>query len=201
MLNSGIYEIVNRENGHRYVGSAIDLDARWTCHLSLLSSGHHHSRHLQAAWDRYGPGAFKFKILFLCGPDSLLPLEQMAIDGLLPEYNVCPVAGNTLGRRHTPEARAKMSKNRSPEAIARAVAAASAWHTGRPQTEETKKKISAGLLGKKRPSAKGHPHSAETRAKMSAAAVAVRAGETSEQRSERAHRGWATRRLKMMEVG
>lgn len=63
---SGIYEIVNTVNGKRYIGSAKKFKIRWSKHVSALRLCKHHSRHLQAAWNKYGEAAFKFLPILTC---------------------------------------------------------------------------------------------------------------------------------------
>jgi hypothetical protein len=53
-MASGIYQIRNKANGHRYVGSSNNIQERWHKHISDLNRNKHHSRHLQNAWNKYG---------------------------------------------------------------------------------------------------------------------------------------------------
>jgi len=144
----GVYQIVNTENGKRYIGSAKCFHARKGKHLSALSLGKHHAKHLQSAFRKYGDAAFSFSILLVCAPEDLLFYEQRAIDGLHPEYNSSPTAGNTLGVRCDPERRRKIS----------------VAHTGKVLTEEHKRSIALGGTGR--------TPSEETRVKLVAAAQA-----------------------------
>lgn len=105
---SGIYEIVNLVNGKRYVGSAVDAPHRFREHRWRLAAGTHHSRHLQSAWIKHGEAAFDFRVIHECAPHLLIAEEQAEFDRKRPEYNVCPIAGSTLGKRHTAEAKAKI---------------------------------------------------------------------------------------------
>lgn len=109
MAQSGIYEIVNFVNGKRYVGSAVDLEHRWREHRWGLNGHRHANRHLQASWDKHGEAAFVFQVVEICEVSQLIEREQVAIDRVKPEYNICPVAGSTLGRPHTDEAKAKIA--------------------------------------------------------------------------------------------
>lgn len=134
---SGIYEIVNTLNGKRYVGSAVDLRLRRNQHVTRLRNGRHHSRYLQKAWDKYGEGAFEFRIILRCDRDDLLMEEQKQID-LKSDYNMTKGAGSCLGRTLSDETRAKIA----------------AAHLGRkhgPRSEEHRRNISAALKGKKKP--------------------------------------------------
>lgn len=127
-----------------YVGSAIDLRKRAREHFRLLSQGKHINPHLQAAYNKYGAEAFVFSVIEYCEPEQLLAVEQQYLDatiGVRPVYNICPMAGSSLGRPHGPEARAKISKA----------------HKGRVSplrgvklSEETKRKLSEAKRGKKR---------------------------------------------------
>lgn len=110
MAESGIYEIVNLVNGQRYVGSAVNLTNRWRQHQCDLRKSRH-NRRLQHAWHRHGTAAFEFRVLEVVSDKSqLLEREQHWLDKLVPEYNILIVAGSTLGYRHTPETKRKMSE-------------------------------------------------------------------------------------------
>lgn len=105
----GIYRIRNTINGKFYVGSSVNVEGRIFKHLSFLRRGIHPNAHLQAAFTLYGESAFAYELIEECGKDQLLACEQSHIDSLRPAYNICQVAGNTLGYQHTEEAKAKMS--------------------------------------------------------------------------------------------
>lgn len=167
MAESGIYEIVNRVNGKRYVGSAVSLHKRWREHRSDLRRGVHHSHALQRAWIKYGETSFSFTALVHCGRDHLIEEEQKAFDLLRPEYNTCKVAGSMMGVSPSPETRKKLSlalkyrefteEHRQNISAALAAKRAQGWGL----SPETRKRIAAKKLGSKA--------SPETRAKMSAA--------------------------------
>ena len=168
-MSSGIYVIENKINGHRYVGSAVNLKSRWAVHRCMLRKGTHHSQYLQRAWDKYGKAAFKFEVLERWEPEFLIGMEQWWMNMLQPEYNINPVAGNCLGMKHTAEARANMSaaqkgSTASPETRARQSKALKGKRKGYKHTAEAKAKMSAALKGRK-----NGPCSEETKAKISAA--------------------------------
>ena len=174
----GIYQIRNTANGKVYVGSAASLRRRWYEHRSHLQRGAHDNRYLQRAWDKHGAESFVFEPLFICDKSMLLFYEQRTLDTLAPDYNLTPTAGSSLGVKHTPETRARMSeankgKTISPEHLAALVAgrkgkpltdahkaAIRAKAIGRTCSEEAKAKLRAANLGKKL--------TADTRAKISA---------------------------------
>lgn len=109
-MSTGVYEIVNAANGKRYVGSAATSFAkRWGVHRARLRKGTHHSRHLQASWNKHGADSFVFTVLLVCKPEQVVMYEQIAIDALKPEYNVSPTAGSPLGVKRSATTRARVS--------------------------------------------------------------------------------------------
>jgi len=194
-MNSGIYTITNKTNGHRYVGSSAYLDRRFGSHRLELRKGAHRNRYLQRAWNKYGEDAFLFEILEEWEPEFLISMEQWWMNMLCPEYNICLVAGSSLGIKKGP-----LSDERKAEI--------SAALMGREVSEETRAKISAANKGRKfsgkalanrmaafRPA--GWKHTKEARAKISAASkrgALLRKGVcglTTEQRHDAARKGAA----------
>lgn len=107
-MKTGVYGIFNLENGNTYIGSAsLSFKYRFTTHLKQLREGVHHSRHLQAAWNKYGESAFAFQPLEETAPEDAVRLEQNYIDAWQPVYNVSPTAGSARGVKHTEEQKAK----------------------------------------------------------------------------------------------
>lgn len=157
-MDSAIYAIVCISNGRRYVGSALSFKIRKRIHLSDLRLNRHHSPHLQRAWNKYGPEAFRFDILeYVNDPSRLIEREQHYIDTLNPEFNGCPRAASTLGFKHSPDSLAKMrawkrkvpgpmkGRKQTPEARAR-MSKAKKGHTyklGTTHAEESRRKMSA----------------------------------------------------------
>lgn len=101
---SGIYIIKNTLNGKCYIGQAKSIGDRWYTHKSSLSRGKHHSRYLQASWNKYGQDAFVFQVLEYVKLDKelLTQKEQYWINKLKPAYNLAPAAGSSLGIKHPP---------------------------------------------------------------------------------------------------
>jgi group I intron endonuclease len=130
---SGVYAIVNRVNSKQYIGSSCNIQDRWNRHIKLLNRGKHHSMHLQNAWNKYGVDNFSFVILCTCSDDELICREQEYLDSCKPEYNVSPTAGRTAGIIRTTEYIAKQK-------IAQ---------KGKVLSEETRRKISEGMKGKR----------------------------------------------------
>lgn len=137
---SGIYQIRNTVNGKRYIGSAVNLPKRFSDHRYGLNKGDHRNSKLQRAWIKYGKDSFCFEIVELADPADLLHREQHYIDlyhsyGKNDGYNICPVAGNKLGVIPSIETRNKMSESGKKRP---------------PVTDETRAKLSATGLGRKR---------------------------------------------------
>jgi hypothetical protein len=98
---SGIYEIRNKINNHKYIGSSVNIKSRFNKHKNQLKRNRHHNIYLQRAWNKYGKENFEFIILEECEPikNIILVIEQKYLD-LKPEYNICLIAGNTQGVSH-----------------------------------------------------------------------------------------------------
>ena len=109
-----IYKIENLLNGKCYVGSTINKRKRWSDHKKGLRNNKHHNAHLQNSWNKYGQDNFKFKIIEkVDNVDNLLKREQHWIDTLQVAnrkkgYNICPTAGNSLGKKHSEETKKKL---------------------------------------------------------------------------------------------
>lgn len=131
---SGIYEIVNAVDGKRYVGSAVSIRKRWKEHRAALRRGDHANIHLNRAWNKYGEGSFIFRVLEHCDPIRLIEREQYHIN-VGCDYNICPVAGSTLGREHSEDTRAKIGSARRGKKL-------------QPRSEEHRRSLSAALRGK-----------------------------------------------------
>jgi group I intron endonuclease len=109
--NIGVYAIVNKENNKVYIGSTVrKFRKRFQCHKADLNKGTHHSEHLQRAWRTHGPDAFEFLIVeYVTDKFKVLEREQYYLDTIKPEYNNAPVAGSSIGVKHTEQARRNMS--------------------------------------------------------------------------------------------
>lgn len=104
-MPSGIYMILNLQNGNRYIGSAVNLDSRLATHRRQLTMKTHPNRYLQSAWDKYGAEAFSFTpVEAVRDLKNLIAREQFWIDAEKPGYNLAPIAGSCLGVKHSDEA-------------------------------------------------------------------------------------------------
>ena len=130
--SSGIYQIRNLIDGKKYIGSAVNLRARWISHRNSLIRGDHHSPYLQAAWNKHGASRFAFEVVeAVASKEDLIQREQHYIDKFNTSdnkigYNISPTAGSSLGTRRTKESRQKQSdiarrRLANPEARAKIV--------------------------------------------------------------------------------
>jgi group I intron endonuclease len=166
---SGVYQILNKTNGKRYIGSATNINKRWGEHWRRLQRGVHSNQHLQNAWDKYGADAFEFGILNYCEPRLLILNEQKFINRHKPKelYNICLVAGSSLGRKFSVETKKRISQagkgrqhsKKTKEKISQAVRGINNPFYGRHHYEDAKKKISQARTSTH--------HSEETRKKIS----------------------------------
>jgi len=101
---SGVYKWTNLITGKSYVGSSIDLTNRFRKYYSLVclkkSLEIFESKIFESILN-YGHLNFSLDILEYCKPNLLLKKEQYYMDLLNPEYNICKVAGSSLGRKHS----------------------------------------------------------------------------------------------------
>lgn len=180
LAQSGIYKITNTVNGKVYVGSAVNIKRRWRDHKIKLSALKHENSQLQRSWVRHGEGAFDFSVIEVVDDKSdLLTREQAWIDSICSDkkktYNMCPVAGNCLGRKFSDETKRKLSaslkgKARAPEAVQKAKES----NAGFKHSDETRARLS--MIAKSRTpehlakialAAKGHKASDATKLQMS----------------------------------
>lgn len=185
---SAIYGIRHTSSGRTYVGSAVNLKARLRVHRNSLKKSVHHSRYLQAAWDKYGPDSFEFVVLEVVQEKSqLLERENawiVALHSADPKhgFNMCPTAGSQLGMRHSPSAREKMSaSHKGKKKTSEHQQAINAALKGRKLSTECKQKLATARTGthmseesraKMSESRKGKTATSEARAKISAAITA-----------------------------
>jgi hypothetical protein len=81
---AGVYAIVNRETGERYIGmTARGFKDRWYLHVLELRKRKHHCKALQSAWDECGEQAFEWYILM-----STVAAEKYDEDNLCQALSV-----------------------------------------------------------------------------------------------------------------
>lgn len=186
---SCIYKITSNINGKIYVGSSVDYTERIRLHLHYLKNNKHHSVKLQRHVNKYGIEDLSFSILeIVMFKEDLIKREQFYLDSLKPNFNICKVAGSTLGTKMSVETRAKMSvvfKGRKhTEEAKRKISEASKGNkycVGKKHSKETIKKRSESLIGRK--------VSEETRRKISLAQIGKKISEESKRKMSIAAKG------------
>lgn len=105
----GIYQIINKTNGKRYIGSSCNIFSRWWRHKNDLNKNKHHSKSLQRAWNKYGENNFEFGIVETCNLSQLFPKERTWLNTVREDkcnfYNIsfeadCPNRGRPLSISH-----------------------------------------------------------------------------------------------------
>lgn len=85
----GIYQIVNKSNGRRYVGKSTNITNRWNKHLLDLLNRNHSNKYLQKDFSRVGYSGFTFELIELCEVFELDNLEKHYISLLnTNDYNI-----------------------------------------------------------------------------------------------------------------
>ena len=197
---TGVYIIHNSVNDKLYVGSAArGFKCRFDNHINSLKRGIHKNPILQAAWNFYGEPAFRFEPIEVCDKSECVECEQFWIDWLKPEYNVCRIAGSTIGLKKSEEEKSKLRERmvwnliwlgRHHTKASRAKISAAQKGKKVFFTEEHRANISNALRGKKRA-----PFSLEWRAKLSASLrKRIITNETRKKLSDNATRLWQKRK-------
>ena len=168
-MKSGIYSILNIVNNKVYIGSAVNLKKRINSHRYSLYRNRHRNSHLQFDWNKYKENSFKFDILEKVKNKNLLVKEQYWMDHYRCYiskfgYNICLVAGNTLGIKHSEETKKKMKGKIFSNEHKRRM---SESRKGYRHTDEVKRKISEANKGNK--NFLNHKHTDETKRRLSEA--------------------------------
>jgi len=158
-LNCGVYQILNKDNGHSYIGSSIDLLKRFDVHKRSLKRQDHHSIVLQRAWNKYSEDVFKFSILLYCDKKDCIVYEQAVLDKFLPEYNISQTAGSPLGVIRSEETKQKLR----------------ILNLGKKLSLETRKKMGLSQAGNT--NGKGYKHTAKAIEKIRLAGIGRKVSE------------------------
>lgn len=99
LYKTGIYIIININNGKFYIGSASSTSRKITGfkmrlndHIRKLNVNNHRNPHLQNSWNKYGSNNFIFIILEFVEPEKCKEIEQKWLnytDATIYGYNIC----------------------------------------------------------------------------------------------------------------
>jgi group I intron endonuclease len=186
----GVYQIVCKITGKRYIGSTRrSFRRRFNDHILYLNRREHHCSHLQNAWNKYGEDNFLFLIVDILDKKDCFKYEQSYFDTIDNSmlYNTSFLAQGGVGRKSgflvSNETREKISaimKDRwtkikagvLPGISEEAAERKRLFFTGRVLSEETRRKISKRKIShetkKKMSDAQmGKKKSEETKRKLS----------------------------------
>lgn len=186
-MTGGVYVIRRLATDEIYVGSSRNIPTRWGQHRSDLRCGRHSSAHLQGAWNKDGESGFSYSVLEPCAFSELAAREQYYLDTLRPQLNIKQHAVGPIGKDWSASARARMSTAQkvrhardgiSPETSRRRSASLKIAWAGKPRPWLRGRKQSAAEIEARIAPQRGKPclvkrkpKSAETRRRMSAAAM------------------------------
>lgn len=148
---SGVYFLINKVNGHGYVGSSINLASRMKNYLNnaFLKSKQNVNMPIVKALLKYNQSNFSLLILEYVKPESLTVRETFYITHIMPYYNVLKQGYSSLGYKHTEETKkllSELAKNRV-------------------HSEKTKALIARALTGENNPFY-NKTHSTESKVRM-----------------------------------
>jgi len=125
---SGVYCLVNKINGHYYVGSSINLASRMKNYLNntFLKARQNANMPIVKALLKYDQSNFTLLILEHVEPKFLTVRETYFITSMKPYYNVLKQGYSSLGYKHTEETKqllSKLSQNRVHSDVTKALIA------------------------------------------------------------------------------
>ena len=109
---SGIYCLINKINGHSYVGSSIKLDSRMRNYLNkaFLKSKQNVNMPITRSLLKYDYSNFSLLILEYVEAEFLTARETFYIAYIIPYYNVLKQGFSSLGYIHTEETKKLLSE-------------------------------------------------------------------------------------------
>ena len=94
----GVYEIKNKINDSRYIGSTTNYELRKKQHVRQLCSSKHYNQHLQNAWNKYGESAFVIRLIHKTETEQeSRGIEQGYLDSEEKLYNIADLASGGSG--------------------------------------------------------------------------------------------------------
>lgn len=112
-MTCGVYSIVDKTTGHKYIGCSRKIEGRWVNHKSAFKRGTSDSRVLQKIFDEKGD-VFDYKIILVCREEDRFLYETLCIRGMKPELNVGPFIGEehpSFGKKRLDMSLKKGEKN------------------------------------------------------------------------------------------
>ncbi len=148
---SAVYYLINKTNGHTYIGSSINLSSRMRNYLNntFLKSKQNINMPIVKALLKYDPSNFALWILEYVEPNNLTIRETFYITQLTPYYNVLKQGYSSLGYKHTKETKILLSELAS----------------NRVHSDKTKSLIARALTGENNPFY-NKSHSIESKVRM-----------------------------------
>jgi group I intron endonuclease len=115
---SGVYCLINKVNGHSYVGSSMNLASRMRNYLNkaFLKSKQNANMPITKALLKYDYSNFSLLILEYVELVNLTIRETFYITQMIPYYNVLKEGYSSLGYKHTEETKkllSELAKNRT----------------------------------------------------------------------------------------
>jgi len=194
-MKSGIYGIYNIADGKWYIGQSVSVESRRRGHFSVLRNGCHRNKHLQYAFVKYGEKNFKFYILEEIMENLLDDREREWITYYKSNYRQFGYnleTGGNLNKHISDETRLKISRAHTGRPSNRKGCKLtdetrhklSLINMGKPCSEETRKKLSEALRGRKK-----NPISEEVKNKISLANMGKRRSDEVKKKMSLAHAG------------
>jgi group I intron endonuclease len=148
---SGVYCLINKVNGHSYVGSSMNLASRMRNYLNktFLKSKQNANMPITKALLKYDYSNFSFLILEYAGIENLTGRETFYITQMIPHYNVLKEGYSSLGYKHTEETKKLLSE----------------LANNRTHSEKTKGLIARAVVGENNPFY-NKSHSVESKRRM-----------------------------------
>ena len=180
MIGQFIYKIINLVNDKFYVGSTTNTRERFRTHRNRLRGNRHHSKHLQAAWNKYGEDKFSFEVIETISIGvSLNAAEDVWLAAHVGKdycYNTSMYSDTPMrGIKKEDHPMYGVPRSDDTKQLLRIARLAQADpRTGTTHTDETKAKISAAKLENPTRAWLGKERSAETKEKISAAQRGVK---------------------------